>query len=129
MKINTSVALKAGLIGAAAAAVFSIIVNLIATFLGPLVCLVVWISPLIAVAAGVLYVYFSAGKVELAEGALGGALAGAIAGAGGALAGNLVAIIFQGAGIGSLFLGLIGGIIGGAVGGAIGGLVYSLIKK
>lgn len=125
MKINTSIASKAGLIGAVAGAVFGILVSLI-PFLG---CLFSWVGPLIAVVAGALYVHFSAGKVEIAEGALGGALAGAIAGAVGALVSNLIAVIFQDAAFISLILGLIGGIVGGAIGGAIGGAVYSLIKK
>lgn len=125
MKLNTSIAVKAGLIGAVVAAIFGILVSII-PFLG---CLFGWVGPLIAVVAGALYVHFSAGKVEIAEGALGGALAGAIAGVAGALVSNLIAVIFKDAGIATLFIGLIGGIVGGAIGGAIGGLVYSLIKK
>jgi hypothetical protein len=125
MKINTSVALKAGLIGAVAGLVFALLIQFVPFF----VCIGWWIGPLLALVAGVLYVYLSSGKVDIGEGAIGGAIAGAITGAAQALISALLAMLFSDAGFGGLVLGLLTGAFGGAVGGAIGGAVYSLIKK
>jgi hypothetical protein len=125
MKVNMAVVKRAGLIGGAAGLVFGILVGLIPA----LKCIIWWIGPLIALVTGALYVHFSAGKVELAEGALGGALVGAIpSGISGFVSNLLLAIFYDGSFV-SVITGLIGGIIGGAIAGAIGGLVYSLIKK
>jgi hypothetical protein len=139
MKINTSVALKAGLIGAAVGLVLAILTNLIPF----LACVVCWVGPIVGLGTGALYVYFLGGA-EIGEGALGGALAGAIGGLGGgvvnaiwsliggaagAAGGGEGAGIVAAAGVGGFFTSLIGGIVGGAVLGAIGGLLYSLIKK
>jgi len=144
MKINTSVALKAGLIGAVAGLVFAFLTNIIPF----LVCAACWVGPVIGLVTGALYVHF-AGKVELGEGAIGGALSGAIGGAGSGIVSGIFSLLGTGAAAASSLLGgeggaaaatagggvvgfltaLVGGIIGGAVLGAIGGAVYSLIKK
>lgn len=139
MKINTSVALRAGLIGAAAGVVFALLTNIIPF----LVCVACWVGPIIGLATGALYVHFLGGA-EVADGAVGGALAGAIGGLGGGVVNAIWSLIGGAAtavsgaedlgitaavGVGGFFGALIGGIVGGAVLGAIGGLVYSLIKK
>jgi hypothetical protein len=139
MKIDTSVALKAGLIGAGVGLVLALLVNVIPF----LACVVCWVGPVVGLGTGALYVYFLGGA-EIGEGALGGALSGAIGGLGGGVVNAIWSLIGgaagavgggEGAGIAAVagaggFVGaLVGGIIGGAVLGAIGGLVYSLIKK
>jgi hypothetical protein len=139
MKINTSVALKAGLIGAAAGLVFAVLTNIIPF----LACVICWVGPIVGLATGALYVHFLGGA-EIGEGALGGALSGAIGGLGGgvvnaiwsllggassAIGGGEGSGIAAAAGVGGFFGALVGGIIGGAVLGAIGGVIYSLIKK
>jgi hypothetical protein len=126
MKINTSVALKAGLIGAAAGLVLGIAFGLI-PFLGG--CLVQWGGSIIGLVTGALYVYLTPTKENVLEGALGGAVTGVVAGAVNALASNVLAFILQNGTILGLFLGVVSGAISGAVLGAIGGLVYSAIKK
>ncbi len=124
MKINMPVALKAGLIGAAAGLVAAFITRI--PFLG---CLVSWLGTVVALAVGALYVHLCATKVELAEGAVGGAVAGAIAGAVNALVRGILDIIFTSVGFfGGLVLPLILGIIFGAIAGAIGGLIWALVK-
>jgi hypothetical protein len=125
MKVNMSVIQRAGLIGGVAGLVFGILVGLIPA----LQCIIWWIGPLIALITGALYVYFSAGKVELAEGAVGGAIVGAIPSGISGFVSNLLLLVFHHGSFISVITGLIGGIIGGAIAGAIGGLVYSLIKK
>lgn len=144
MKINTSVALKAGVIGAVAGLVFAVLVNVIPF----LACVACWVGPIIGLVTGALYVHF-VGKVELAEGAIGGALSGAIGGAGSGIVSGIFSLLGTGAAAASSLLGgeggaaaatagggvigfltaLVSGIVGGAVLGAIGGAVYSLIKK
>jgi hypothetical protein len=139
MKINTSVAVKAGVIGAVAGLVFAILLNVIPF----LACLVCWAGPIIGLVTGALYVYFLGGA-EIAEGAVGGAASGAIGGLGSGLVNGIWSLIGgaagavgggEGAGIAAaggvvgFFTALIGGIVGGAILGAIGGLLYSLIKK
>jgi hypothetical protein len=147
MKINTSVALKAGLIGAAA--------GLLAALIGRIPC---WggigriLGFVVALGTGALYVYMTPTKEDLVGGALGGGVAGAIAGFTNGLIAGVLDLIFgtvgaastllggqEGAGVaaavqagatvGNVLLGIIGGVIGGAVLGAIGGLIYSAIKK
>lgn len=125
MKINTSVALKAGLIGAAAAIVFGILISIIPF----LACLTFWMGPLIALATGALYVYLTPKKEGAAEGAVGGAITGAVAGVINALVVNLFNIIVHSAAFGSLLSGILIGAVVSAVLGAIGGLIYAAIKK
>ena len=143
MKVNTSVALKAGVIGAVAGLVFALLTNVI-PFLG---CIACWVGPAIGLVTGALYVHL-AGKVELGEGAIGGALSGAIGGAGSGIVSGVFSLLGTGAAAATSLLGgeggaaaatagggiigfltaLVGAIVGGAVLGAIGGLVYALIK-
>jgi hypothetical protein len=144
MKINTSVALKAGLIGAVAGVVFALLTNLIPF----LACVACWVGPVIGLATGALYVHFLGGA-EIGEGAVGGALSGAIGGAGSGLTSGILSLLgvaasaatsllggeagaaagTTGGGIAGFFIGLLSGIVGGAVLGAIGGLAYAAIKK
>jgi hypothetical protein len=138
MKINSSVALKAGLIGAAVGLVLAILTNLIPF----LACVVCWVGPIVGLATGALYVYFLGGA-EIGEGALGGALAGAIGGLGGGVVNAIWSLIGGAAGavgsdaagiavaggVGGFVTALFGAIVGGAVLGAIGGLIYAAIKK
>ena len=124
MKVDTSVALKAGVIGAVAGLVAALIVRI--PVLG---CLVSWLGFIVALATGALYVYFASGKVEIAEGAAGGALAGAIAGAVNSLISGILGLIFDEQGFFSLIISIVIGAVGGAVLGAVGGLVYAAIKK
>jgi hypothetical protein len=144
MKINTSVALKAGLIGAAAGVVFALLTNLIPF----LACVACWVGPAIGLVTGALYVYFLGGA-EIGEGAVGGALAGAISGGASGLVSGILSLLgvaasaatsliggetgtaagAAGGGIAGFFIALVSGIVSGAVLGAIGGLIYSFIKK
>ena len=92
MNVNSSVALKAGLIGAAAGLVVAILgrVPVLGCIIGPL-------GWLVAVATGVLYVYLAAGlgeRVTVSDGALGGGLSGAIAGAAQALVSGVLTLLF-----------------------------------
>ena len=67
MKLNTSVAMRAGLIGAVAGLVVGVLGRI--PFLGCLIAPLGWV---VAVATGALYVHFraeSGGSVDLAEGA------------------------------------------------------------
>ncbi|HEY75480.1 MAG TPA: hypothetical protein G4O00_04770 [Thermoflexia bacterium] len=148
MKVDTSVALKAGLIGAA--------IGLVVALLGRIPFLACIIGPLgwvVAVATGTLYVHYAATggrKVEVGEGALGGALAGGIAGLTQSLVSGVLTLIFgpvrtavallgrgqPGAAAlsaGMTFVGVIGGIvlgvILGAALGALGGVIYAAVKK
>jgi hypothetical protein len=125
MKIDTSVALKAGLIGAGAGVVAGLAVGAIPF----LFCLAWWIPLLIGLLTGALYVYLTPGKEDIAGGAIGGAVTGAIAGLASALATNLLTLLLHDGTIFGLFLGLGGGIVTGAVLGAIGGAIYAAIKK
>jgi len=148
MKVDTSIALKAGLIGAAAGFVVAVLARI--HFLG---CIIGPLGWLIAVATGVLYVHFALGggrSVEVGEGALGGALSGAIAGVVESLVSGVLTLIFgpvraavrllgrgePGAAAlsaGITFIGVIGGIVlgtlVGAALGALGGVIYAAIKK
>jgi len=143
-RINTSIALKAGVIGTVAGIVFAVLTNVIPF----LICVACWVGPVIGLVTGALYVHFS-GKVEFGEGAVGGALSGAIGGAGSGLVNSIFSLLGAGAGAASSLLGgeggaaaaaagggvvgfltaLVGGIVGGAVLGAVGGLVYAAIKS
>jgi hypothetical protein len=126
MKINMSVALKAGLIGLAIGVAFTLIINILAsTILAPIVCVICWLAPAIGLVTGALYVHFSGGAVEMAEAAVGGALAGAIGSVGSAVVNIIWALV---AGSGDIAQSA-GGIVGGAVLGAIGGVIYKAIKK
>ncbi len=148
MKLDTSVALKAGLIGAAVGFVLALIGRI--PFVG---CIVGPLGWLVAIAIGALYVHFAAAggrKVEIGEGALGGALAGGIASGISALVSGILTLIFgpvraavsllgqgrPGAAVvstGATLIGVIGGIILGvilgAVLGAVGGVIYAAVKK
>jgi hypothetical protein len=138
MKIDTSVALKAGLIGAGIGLVISILVNIIPF----LACVICWIGPVIGLATGALYVHFRGGA-EIGEGALGGALSGAIGGLGSGIVNAIWSLIGGAAGAVSSdvpglavasgaggFVGaLVSAIVGGAILGAIGGLIYAAVKK
>lgn len=126
MKVNTSVALKAGLIGAVAGIVLGAIFGLIPLFGG---CLSQWGGAIVGLATGALYVYLTPTKEDLVGGAVGGAITGAIAGLASAFASNLLELLLRQGSVLSLFTGLIYGAIGGAVLGAIGGLIYAAIKK
>jgi len=125
MKINSNVALRAGLIGAAAAIVFTIVIRVM-PLLG---CLIVWMGPLISLAAGALYVYLTPAKEDIAGGATGGAVTGAIAGGVSALVSSLYDILVNSAGMGGLVVSVVIGAVIGAVLGAIGGAIYAAIKK
>jgi hypothetical protein len=143
MKFDTNTAIKAGLIGAAAAFIAALITRI------PFVaCLAWWLPALIALVTGALYVHFAGpAGVEIGEGAVGGAIAGAIAGLINAVISGLLNLIFgavragarlmsgqEGAlaagaiGIGGVILGIIVGTIVGAVLGALGGLLWAAIK-
>jgi len=63
MKINTSVALKAGLIGAAAGLVAAL-VGRISCIGGTIACI---LGPLVALGTGALYVYLTPTKEDLAR--------------------------------------------------------------
>jgi hypothetical protein len=123
MKINMPIAVRAGLIGAAASVVAALLTRI--PFLG---CLLGWLGTVVALAIGALYVYLRREKVDLVEGAAGGAVAGAIAGAVYAFLRGLLDMIFSHGGFfGALLLPLILGIIFGAIAGAIGGLIWAAI--
>jgi hypothetical protein len=144
MKVNTSVALRAGVIGAVAGLAVAILSRI--SFLGCIIGPLGWI---VAVATGALYVHLASRKVDLAEGAVGGGIAGAIAGAANSLVSGVLTLIFGGVGAASTLLegelgaaalqagasvfgvitGIVVGIVVGAVLGAIGGPVYALIKN
>jgi hypothetical protein len=148
MKIDTSVATRAGLIGAVAGLVVGLLSRI--PFLGCLIAPLGWI---VALGTGALYVHFrteGGGSVELPEGALGGGVAGAVAGGVQALVAGLLTLIFGavetasglfgGGSLGgtalsagftvvSVIAGVVGGVIVGAILGAVGGAVYAAIKK
>jgi len=148
MNFNSSIAIKAGLIGAAAGFVLAILGRI--PFLG---CVVAPLGWLVAVGAGVLYVHFASGggaAVQIAEGAVGGAVSGGVAGLVQALISGVLSILFGsvraatnalgqgeiggaaiGAGVGfvAVVIAIIGGTIFGAVLGAVGGLVYAALKN
>ena len=127
MKINWSIALKAGLIGAAVGLVIGLLsrIPFLVCIVGPLG----WVA---SAGAGVLYAYFTmqgGAKLEITDGAIGGAAAGAIAGVAAPLVSGLLNLIFShGSFIGMLGSVLVGAIFGAALG-AIGGLVYVVIKQ
>lgn len=146
MKVNTSIALKAGLFGAVAGLVIAVLGRV--PFLGCIIAPLGWV---VAVGTGVLYTHFALaeGPVELMEGGAGGALAGAIAGFVQSLVSGVLALIFGAVGAaselmgsgdagaaaivaGATLIGVIGGIVAGAIIGAIlggiGGAVYAAIK-
>jgi hypothetical protein len=126
MKINTSVALKAGLIGAAAGVVFGII----AAIVPGVDCLLGWWVPAaIGLVTGGLYVYLTPGKEDIAGGAVGGAVTGAVAGLAKEFASNLLDLLLGDGTILGLLGGIVLGAIVGAILGAIGGAVYAAIKK
>jgi len=148
MNFNSSVAIKAGLIGAAAGFVVAILGRI--PFLG---CVIAPLGWLVAVGAGALYVHFAtsgSAAVQTAEGAVGGAVSGGIAGLVQALISGVLSILFGsvraatnalgqgeiggaaiGAGVGfvAVVIAIIGGTIFGAVLGAAGGLVYAALKN
>jgi len=147
MKFDSSVAIKAGLIGAAAGLLVALIGRI--PFIGCIVAPLAW---LVAVASGVLYVYFAisgGAKVELVEGALGGGIAGGIAGLVNGLVSGVLTLAFgavgtaasligggelgsaalsTGANVAGVIVSMVGGAVAGVVLGAIGGLVFALIK-
>jgi hypothetical protein len=147
MNFNSSIAIKAGLIGA--------VVGLVVAVLGriPFInCIIAPLSWLVAVAAGVLYVYYassSGAAVAIGEGAVGGGVSGGIAGLAHALLSGVLTLLFGsvraassafgrgevgGAAIGAsvtlfvVIIGIIGGTVVGVVLGAVGGLVFAAIK-
>ena len=143
MKFNQPIAIRAGLIGAAAGFVVAILGRI--PFIGCIIAPLGWV---VAVGTGVLYVYY-AGKVEISEGAVGGGIAGGIAGLVNAFISGLLTLLFGavqatssllgggevgeaalGAGISfvAVIIGIIVGAIAGAVLGAVGGGVYAAIK-
>ena len=147
MKVNTSLALRAGLIGAAAGLVLAVLTRI--PFLG---CLFCWIGPVLSLAIGALYVHFAIGEgatVDIAEGALGGTIAGAIAGGVNSLVSGVLTLVFGTVGtvsnllggegesaiagivgtVGGAIMGMIVGIIVGIAAGAVGGAVYAAIKR
>jgi len=115
MKINTSEALKAGLIGAVAGLVAAFI-----TSIPVLGCLVTWLGPAVGLATGALYVHL-AGRASVAEGAAGGAVTGAVAGIAYAILSGILSEFHVS--------NVVFGTISAAVLGAIGGLIYALIKN
>jgi len=146
VKFNSSVALRAGLIGAAAGLVVALLgrIPFVACIVGPL-------GWLVAVGTGVLYVYFiinQGGSVDVAGGAVGGAVSGAIAGAAQSLVSGILTLVFgtvraastflqgePGAGAlaaGATVIGVIAGIVLGtiisAALGALGGVVFAAIQ-
>lgn len=148
MRIDFSVAVKAGLIGAAVGLVVALLGRI--PFLG---CLIGPLGWAVIVGTGALYVHLAAtaGRaVEIGEGALGGAVAGAIAGTAGSLVTGILNLIFgpvrtafrllgrgqPGAAvlsasvtavsvIGGIFLGFV---VGAALG-ALGGVIYAAVRK
>ena len=143
MKFNQPIAIKAGLIGAAAGLVVALLGRI--PFIGCIIAPLGWV---VAVATGVLYVYL-AGKVVISEGAVGGAVAGGIAGLVNAFISGVLSLLFGaaqatssllgggevgeaalGAGVSfiAVIMAIIVGAIAGAVLGAIGGGVYAAIK-
>jgi hypothetical protein len=148
LNFNSSIAVKAGLIGAAAGFVVAILGRI--PFLG---CIIAPLGWLVAVGAGVLYVHFATSggaAVQIAEGAVGGAVSGGIAGLVQALISGVLALLFGGvraatsalgqgevgeaafgAGVGlvAVVFAIIAGTVFGAVLGAIGGLVYAALKN
>jgi hypothetical protein len=148
MNFNSSIAIRAGLIGAAAGFVVAILGRI--PFLG---CIIAPLGWLVAVGAGVLYVHFatsSGAAVQIAEGAVGGAVSGGIAGLVQALISGILAMLFGavraasnalgqgeiggaaiGAGVGlvAVIFAIIGGTVFGAILGAVGGLVYAALKN
>ncbi len=147
MNVNQSTAIRAGMFGAIAGLVVAVLSRI--PFLGCLISPLAWI---VFVAAGVLYVYFTATSTVIvppAEGAAGGAIAGAIAGVVEAVVRSLLGLLFGtmaaasnllsgagargavagvGFGIIGAIVSIVGGLVVGAVLGAIGGLVYAAIK-
>jgi hypothetical protein len=148
MNFNSSIAVKAGLIGAAVGFVLAILGRI--PFLGCIINPLFW---LVAVGAGVLYVHFATSggaAVQIAEGAVGGAVAGGISGLVHALVRDVLRLIFgavgaasrllggasgqglaveAGFGIVAAIIGIIGGTVFGAILGAVGGLVYAALKN
>jgi hypothetical protein len=147
MNFDSSTAIRAGLIGAAAGFVVAVLGRV--PFLG---CIIAPLGWLVAVGTGVLYVYFateSGRSVELAEGAVGGGVAGLIGGGANAFVSGILNLIFgatqsaasllggeigqaaaqAGIGLVSVIVGIIVGIIVGAILGAIGGGVFAAIKQ
>ncbi|HHS97250.1 MAG TPA: hypothetical protein ENK08_05040 [Chloroflexi bacterium] len=148
MKVNTSMALKAGLIGAAAGLVVALLGRI--PFIG---CIIGPLGWAVAVAAGTLYVHYAAEggrKVEIGEGALGGALAGGIAGLAQSLVSGILILLFgpvraaasllgrgqvgaaaisAGVTLVSVIGGIVGGTIIGAALGALGGVIYTAVNK
>jgi hypothetical protein len=146
MKVNRSLAFRAGLIGAAAGLVLAVL-----TRIPFLACLFCWIGPVLSLAIGALYVHLAIGEgaaVDIAEGALGGTIAGAIASAVNSLVSGVLTLVFGTVGsvsnllggegesaitgivgtIGGAIVSTIVGIIVGTAAGAVGGAVYAAIK-
>jgi len=148
MNFNSSIAIRAGLIGAAAGFVVAILGRI--PFLG---CLIAPLGWLVAVGAGVLYVHFATtggAAVQIAEGAVGGAVSGGVAGLVQALISGVLTILFgavraasnalgqgeigsaaigAGASLLAVVFAIIGGTVFGAILGAVGGLVYAALKS
>jgi hypothetical protein len=141
MNFNSSIAMKAGLIGAAVGLVIAILGRI--PFLGCFIAPLGWIA---AVGAGVLYVHLAGGgqlpvvssggtmgatgsvPVAIGEGAVGGAVAGGITGLVQALVGGVLSLLFGAAQAASSALG--GGNAGDAALGAgiaLVGVVVALI--
>lgn len=128
MKLDTSAALKAALIGVVAGIIFVLIgrIPLLGTAISCIFSRIAWV---IALVVGALYVQFAAGKVELLDGGVGGGLAGAIAGGVPGFAAGLLDLLFSDGGFGGMILATLSGAGIGAVLGAIGGLIYAAVKK
>ncbi len=145
MKVDTSVALKAGAIGAVIGLVIALLGRI--PFLGCIVGPLGWV---VAVLTGVLYVHFAGRKVEVGEGALGGALAGGIAGLVSSLVSGVLTLIFgpvstaisllgrgrlgaaalsTGITLAGVISGIVLGTVIGAALGALGGVIYAALKK
>jgi hypothetical protein len=126
MKLNSSVTLKAGLIGAVAAFVLAVI-----TSIPVLGCLVNWVVPVLALVVGASYVHLAVAageQVDLTEGAVGGAVTGGIAAVISAFAMGILGLLFGTEFVlGMLYEILLGAVVG-AVLGAIGGAIYALVR-
>ncbi len=139
MKIDFSSVMKAGGAAAAVAIVIGIISRI--PFLGGIVFLCFCIGGfLIPVGAGILYGYFSPGKEEIGESALGGMVAGGVSGILYGIFQGLTALIFSifdGGGVVDVLaasaITTVGSMCGfgiaGLIFGAIGGLGWQLIQQ
>ncbi len=143
MRIDTGSVIKAGGIAAAVGIVLAILgsIPLLNCLFVPLLCIGAFLLP---IGAGVGYGYYTPGREDLGQSALGGALAGGFGGFAYGLVTGLMALVFNsgamtmledadiptgvGAGIGSFLVSLCVPIVSGLVLGAIGGLIWPLIQ-